>query len=150
MIEQTGQQYRLPTEAEWEYACRAGTATPFCFGETISTDQANYCGDYVYGKGRKGSYRQQTVEVGQFPVNAWGLHDLHGNVWEWTGSEYDEKYGGAELRGVSDRNAGGPRVLRGGSWGAVPERLRSAARSWDYPRDRDSGVGFRLARTLAL
>lgn len=76
--EQTGQQYRLPTEAEWEYACRAGTATPFCFGEMIDMDQANYDGNRVYGKGRKGIYRQKTVEVGQFPANVWGLHDLHG------------------------------------------------------------------------
>jgi formylglycine-generating enzyme required for sulfatase activity len=150
LSEQSGQQYRLPTEAEWEYACRAGTATPFCFGETISTDQANYDGNYVYGKGRKGSYRQQTVEVGQFPANAWGLHDLHGNVWEWTASEYDEKYGGAELHGVSDRNAGGLRVLRGGSWDDEPRWLRSAARSCTNPQVRNDTWGFRLARTLTL
>ncbi|HRD64812.1 MAG TPA: formylglycine-generating enzyme family protein [Candidatus Competibacter sp.] len=148
--EQTGQQYRLPTEAEWEYACRAGTVTPFYFGETIDTDQANYDGNYVYGKGRKGSYRQKTVEVGQFPANAWGLYDLHGNVWEWTGSEYDEGYGGAELRIVSDRDSGGPRVLRGGSWNYVPKWLRSAARDWDDPRTRYYNFGFRLARTLTL
>ena len=147
LSEQSGQQYRLPTEAEWEYACRAGMATPFCFGEMIGTDQANYDGNYVYGKGRKGSYRQQTVEVGQFPANAWGLHDLHGNVWEWTCSEYDEKYGGAELRGVSDRNSGGRRVLRGGSWGLGPGWLRAAARLWNYPRGWSNFIGFRLART---
>jgi formylglycine-generating enzyme required for sulfatase activity len=150
LSEQTDQQYRLPTEAEWEYACRAGTATPFYFGETISTDQANYHGDYVYGNGCKGVYRKKTVEVGQFPANAWGLHDLHGNVWEWTGSEYDEKYEGAELRGVSDPKSGGPRVLRGGSWNGGPRRLRSAARDWSDPRDRGTNVGFRLARTLTL
>ncbi len=148
LSEQTGQQYRLPTEAEWEYACRAGTARPFYFGETISTDQANYVGNYVYGKGRKGVYRQKTVEVGQFPANAWGLHDMHGNVWEWIGSEYDEKYGGTELRGVSDRNSGGPRVLRGGSWFNGPGRLRSAARYRFIPRFRNLTVGFRLARIL--
>ena len=150
LIDQTGQQYRLPTEAEWEYACRAGTATPFCFGQTISTDQANYDGNYVYGKGRKGDYRQKTVEVGQFPANAWGLHDMHGNVWEWTGSEYDEKYGGAELRVISDRDSGGPRVVWGGSWTNEPMGLRSAARLRDDPRDGGSLVGFRLARTLTL
>ena len=150
LSEQTGQQYRLPTEAEWEYACRAGMATPFYFGETISTDQANYDGSYVYGKGRKGVYRQKTVEVGQFPANAWGLHDMHGNVWEWIGSEYDEKYGGAELHGVSDRNSDGPRMLRGGSWSGGPEWLRSAARTGFYPRGRNYFVGFRLARTLTF
>lgn len=145
LIEQTGQQYRLPTEAEWEHACRAGAATPFYFGETINTDQANYDGNVVYGKGRKGLYRQKTVEVGQFPANAWGLHDMYGNVWEWTASEYDEEYGGAELRIVGDRNSGGPRVLRGGSWNNEPKRLRSAARNRNDPRNRNNNVGFRLA-----
>ncbi|MDS4031745.1 MAG: SUMF1/EgtB/PvdO family nonheme iron enzyme [Candidatus Contendobacter sp.] len=147
---QTGQTYRLPTEAEWEYACRAGTTTPFYLGETLSTDQANYDGNYVYGKGRKGIYRQKTVEVGQFSVNAWGLHDMHGNVWEWTGSEYDEGYGGAELRIVSDPNSDGPRVLRGGSWFNGPKWLRSAARDGNDPRSRNFSIGFRLARTLTL
>jgi formylglycine-generating enzyme required for sulfatase activity len=135
LSQQTGQTYRLPTEAEWEYACRAGTTAPFYFGETINTDQANYNGNYVHGKGGKGIYRQKTVEVGQFPANAWGLRDMHGNVWEWTGSEYDEGYGGAESRLVGDRNSGGPRVLRGGS-GNEPGRLRSAARGGGDPRDR--------------
>ncbi|MEI2780142.1 MAG: formylglycine-generating enzyme family protein [Candidatus Competibacter sp.] len=88
----------MPTEAEWEYACRAGTTTPFYFGTTVSTERANYDGNYVYGGEQKGVYRQKTVDVGQFPANAWGLHDLHGNVWEWIGSEYDEVYSGAELR----------------------------------------------------
>jgi formylglycine-generating enzyme required for sulfatase activity len=151
LSEQSGQQYRLPTEAEWEYACRAGTATPFYFvGETISTDQANYDGNYVYGKGRKGIYREKTIEVGQFPANAWGLHDMHGNVWEWTCSEYDKNYGGAELHCVSDPNSSGPRVVRGGSWSREPEGLRSAARLRGDPRGWDDHGGFRLARTLTL
>ncbi len=147
---QTGQSYRLPTEAEWEYACRAGATTPFYFGTTISTEQANYDGNYTYGGGQKGVYRQKTVEVGQFSANAWGLYDMHGNVWEWTGSGYDEKYGGAELRIVSDPNAGGPRVLRGGSWDVEPLGLRSAARVGGGPRDWYGLVGFRLARTLTI
>lgn len=133
---QTGRVYYLPTEAEWEYACRAGTATPFYFGTTISPSQARY------------GARNGTVEVGQFPANAWGLHDMHGNVWEWTGSEYDEDYGGAELRIAGDPNSGGPRVVRGGSWYGGPEWLRSAARGGGDPRSRISYVGFRLARTL--
>ena len=150
LSKQTGQTYRLPTEAEWEYACRAGTTTPFCFGTTIGTEQANYDGNFVYGKGQKGMYRRKTVEVGQFPANPWGLHDLHGNVWEWTSSEYDEKYGGAELRAVSARDSSSPRVLRGGSWSYGPEWLRSAARRGGDPRGRFNIVGFRLARTLTI
>ncbi|HMQ14233.1 MAG TPA: formylglycine-generating enzyme family protein [Candidatus Competibacter phosphatis] len=150
LSEQTGQTYRLPTEAEWEYACRAATTTPFCFGATIGTEQANYNGEYTYGGGQKGVYRQKTVEVGQFPANAWGLYEMHGNVWEWTGSEYEESYSGAELRVVSDPNAGGPRVLRGGSWDGEPLWLRPAARDWLVPRLGNGSVGFRLARTLTI
>ncbi|MDG4597340.1 MAG: SUMF1/EgtB/PvdO family nonheme iron enzyme [Candidatus Contendobacter sp.] len=150
LSQQTGQTYRLPTEAEWEYACRAGTTTPFSLGTTISTEQANYDGNYVYGKGQKGVYQQETVEVGQFPANSWGLHEVHGNVWEWTGSEYAGGYGGAELQTISDPNSGGSRVLRGGSWDSEPEGLRSAARFWFNPRTGDLVAGFRLARTLTL
>ena len=82
--------YRLPTEAEWEYACRAGTTTPFHFGETISTDQANYNGNFTYGNGKKGVYREKTTPVGSFPANAWGLHDMHGNVWQWCQDWYGD------------------------------------------------------------
>lgn len=145
---QTGQTYRLPTEAEWEYACRAGTTTPFSFGTTISTEQANYDGNYVYGKGQQGVYRQKTVEVGQFPANAWGLHDLHGNVWEWIGSEYDEGYGGAESRTVGDPNSDARRVVRGGGWLGRPEVVRSASRDWGAPDGANIFLGFRLARVL--
>ncbi len=136
LSQQTGQTYRLPTEAEWEYACRAGTTTPFYFGTTLSTNQANH------------GFSGRTAEVGQFPANAWGLHGMHGNVWEWTASKYDERYGGAELRGVSDPNSDGSRAQRGGSWYDGPERLRSATRNWNDPRHRYFNGGFRLARTL--
>ena len=151
LSQQTGQGYRLPTEAEWEYACRAGTTTPFYFGTTVSTERANYDGNHVYGGEQKeGLYRKKTVDVGRFPANAWGLHDMHGNVWEWIGSEYDEVYSGAELWLVSDPNSGGPRALRGGSWLNVPKWLRSAARGWLAPRGGNNYIGFRLARTLTL
>ena len=126
----------------------AGTTTPFSFGTTISIEQANYDGNYVYGKGQKGMYREKTVEVDQFPANAWGLYEVHGNIWEWTGSEYDEGYGGAELQAVSAPYSGGRRVLRGGTWGNEPRWLRSAARSGSYTRTRGNFVGFRLARVL--
>lgn len=150
LSEQAGQEYRLPTEAEWEYAARAGTATPFHFGETISTDQANYDGNYTYAGGSKGDYRKKTVEVGQFPANAWGLHDVHGNVWEWTCSEYDKAYGGAELEYVGKNDASALRVIRGGSWGSEPRNLRSATRGWFTPGLQFKDLGFRLAMTLTL
>ncbi len=145
----TGEAYRLPTEAEWEYACRAGTTTPFHTGETISTDLANYNDEYTYGKGKKGIYREKTVEVGQFPANAWGLHDMHGNVWEWTASVYDEQYGGAELVGNKDANH--PLSLRGGAWNSFnPQNLRCSARYGGTPSNGNYFWGFRLARTLSL
>ena len=144
---QTGQHYRLPTEAEWEYAARARTTTPFYFGNTINTDQANYNGNYTYGGGPKGIYREKTVEVGRFSANPWGLFDVHGNVWEWTCSVYDENYGGGEQR-CAEPNTSSPCVLRGGSWSLGPEWLRGAARLWDLPLGGYFSRGFRLARTL--
>ena len=92
LSEKTGLTFTLPTEAQWEYACRAGTTTPFYYGETLSTDIANYNGNYVYGKGTKGVYRKETTEVGSFPANGFGLYDMHGNVWEWCQDDYQKKY----------------------------------------------------------
>ena len=107
--------YRLPTEAEWEYACRAGTTTPFYFGDTISTDQANYDGNHVYGNGKKGVYREKTTPVGSFPANAWGLHDMHGNVWQWCQDWYGD-YPQNDVVDPQGPEKGKLRVLRGGSW----------------------------------
>jgi formylglycine-generating enzyme required for sulfatase activity len=130
----TGQTVRLPTEAEWEYACRAGTTTPFNTGETISTDQANYNGEGTYGSGHKGENRQKPVPVGSFPPNAWGLYDMHGNVWEWCQDWYDEGY----YRNSPTDDPPGPekgnrRVLRGGDWIVGPWCCRSAFRDSLYP-----------------
>ncbi len=122
--------YRLPTEAEWEYACRAGTTTPFYFGETISTDQANYNGNGTYGNGKKGVRRGKTTPVGSFPANAWGLHDMHGNVWQWCQDWY-EKY---PQKDVIDPKGSKPGLAvqvvqqRGGSWWDNAWMCRSAYR----------------------
>jgi formylglycine-generating enzyme required for sulfatase activity len=143
--------YRLPSEAEWEYACRAGTTTPFSFGETLSTEQANYDGNFAYGRGREtGLWRKGTTPAGAFRPNAFGLRDMHGNVFEWCEDVWHERYDGAPKDG-SAWVSGGPslRVVRGGSWYNNPRYLRSANRLGSFPSDRDNLVGFRLARTLS-
>ena len=141
--------YRLPSEAEWEYAARAGTTTPFHFGSTISTDQANYHGNYTYGSGRKGVYRKQTVPVGSFPSNAFGLHDVHGNVGELVEDCWNGSYAGAPSDGaVWTAGNCSLRVLRGGSWVNKPWSVRVAARNWLGTAYRKNNYGFRVARTL--
>lgn len=122
-----GRKYALPTEAQWEYACRAGTTTPFCFGETVSTDQANYHGDYKYGKGKKGKNREKPLPVGSLPPNAWGLYDMHGNVSELCADRY-APYGSDAKTDPKKPPQGSP-VLRGGSWRSYPGACRSAFRS---------------------
>ena len=147
---ETEQDYRLLTESEWEYAARAGTTGPFHFGSTISTDQANYDGDRTYGNGRKGVYRQRTVPVGSFPSNKFGLHDMHGNVWEWVEDCSHDDYKGAPTDGSAWTSGGNCdlRVLRGGAWRFGPRSLRAANRRWDGTGFRDVFNGFRVARTL--
>ena len=153
LSEKTSRKYRLPSEAEWEYACRAGTTTPFHFGETISTDLANYRGtdnekyDWSgsYGKGELGIYREKTTEVGSFPPNYFGLGDMHGNVWEWCEDTWNDNYEGAPsdgsawIKGESDY-----KVLRGGAWNNIPYYCRSASRDNDYPEYDFSNIGFRV------
>jgi formylglycine-generating enzyme required for sulfatase activity len=147
--------YRLPTEAEWEYACRAGTTTPFHFGDTISTDQANYKGDFVYGSGKKGIFRKKTTPVGTFPANAWGLHDMHGNVWQWCQDWYGGDYPKNDATDPQGPEKGRVnlneqhRVLRGGSWDDHPLYCRSACRNWDVPASVGrSHCGFRVCFCL--
>ncbi|MFM6252781.1 MAG: formylglycine-generating enzyme family protein [Dolichospermum sp.] len=137
--------YRLPTEAQWEYACRAGTTTPFYFGETITTELANYDGNYTYGDGLKGVDCQQTTDVGTFPPNAFGLHDMHGNVWEWCQDTWHENYVNAPEDGsdcISQVNSN--RVLRGGSWYNIPGNCRSASRNYNIAGFGNNGNGFRV------
>jgi formylglycine-generating enzyme required for sulfatase activity len=131
--------YRLPTEAEWEYACRGGTTTPFYCGETISTDLANYNGNYTYGQGQKGEYREKTTEVGKFPANPFGLYDMCGNVWEWCEDGWHENYINAPINGSAWTSLSSKRVLRGGSWFSYPLFCRSASR---YDSIRDERVNF--------
>jgi len=152
LSEQTGRPYRLPTEAEWEYAARAGTDSPFWTGACIHTDQANYDGNYDYnGCGAKtGVYRQQALPVDSLAANPWGLHQVAGNVWEWTCSAYADPYDGKETACISknDANTWPLRVLRGGAWTLLPAWLRSASRVRLRPSDRGVTLGFRLAQDL--
>ncbi|XQQ07092.1 MAG: SUMF1/EgtB/PvdO family nonheme iron enzyme [Leptolyngbya sp. IPPAS B-1204] len=147
LSQHTGKTYRLPSEAEWEYACRAGTTQPFHFGETLSTDLANYDGTYSYGNGEPGVYRQQTTEVGSFGVvNGFGLADMHGTVWEWCLDHWHPSYQGAPTDGsawVADGNDR-YRVLRGGSWYDSPGGCRSAFRGRHIPGYLYNVVGFRV------
>jgi len=148
-LKKLGNGYRLPTEAEWEYAARAGTQTPFHTGKCISSDQANYNGNYPYEGCPKGEYREKTMAVGSFSPNGWGLYDMHGNVYEWTSSLYKDPYDGSELRGspVSDK---GSRSLRGGSWNGVARYLRAANRYYYAPSGRSYVIGFRVVRVGSL
>jgi len=146
LSQKTGKPYRLPSEAEWEYACRAGTKTPFYFGETITPDLVNYNGNYTYGKAPKGIYREQTTDVGSFPANPFGLYDMHGNVWEWCADHWHGNYEAAPSDGGSwttNKNSKN-RVLRGGSWYEYPSSCRAACRASNSPANRISGVGFRV------
>ncbi len=139
----TGHTFRLPTEAEWEYCCRAGTTTPFNTGATISTDQANYDGKFVYPGGQPGKYRRGPTPVGSFAPNAWGLYDMHGNAFEWCSDWYGPYARGAVIDppGAPD---GSDRVIRGGKYGSGPRYLRSASRYSYNPKNSSVVFGFRI------
>lgn len=138
---------RLPSEAEWEYACRAGTTTPFSFGINITTEQVNYNGEYPYNFGKKGRNRARPVPVGALPPNPWGLYEMHGNVWEWCRDWYDD-YPQEPVIDPQGPVSGFDRVLRGGSWFNYGRGERSANRYWNIPRYRHTFIGFRLALGL--
>jgi formylglycine-generating enzyme required for sulfatase activity/tRNA A-37 threonylcarbamoyl transferase component Bud32 len=145
LSQKTQKNYRLPSEAEWEYACRAGTTTPFYFGESITSELVNYNGNYTYGSAPKGQYRQQTTDVGSFPPNAFGLYDMHGNVWEWCLDDYIDNYSDAPKDGSAlTGRSGDIKLLRGGSWISKPQGCRSGDRNNNLHPFRISGFGFRV------
>jgi formylglycine-generating enzyme required for sulfatase activity len=144
-----GKRFRLPSEAEWEYACRAGTTTPFNTGQNLTTEQANYDGNYPYNENEKGRYRQTTVSVDSLKPNTWGLYNMHGNVWEWCNDWYGDKYyDECKINGVvvnpQGPETGSYRVIRGGSWDDGAQGCRSAYRDSYPPVNRSYFIGFRL------
>ena len=154
----------MPSEAEWEYACRAGTKTAFSFGDKITPDLVNYDGNYPYKSAPKGKYRKKTTDVGTFPPNAFGLYDMHGNVWEWCEDDWDDNYinvptDGSAWKSRSRRNImsfpGGSwndrrKLLRGGSWDQSAWGCRSAARMGDSRDDRNGLFGFRVVSSFRI
>jgi len=153
LSQRIGRNYTLPSEAQWEYACRAGTSTPFHFGDMITTNLVNYNGRYTYADGPKGLNRSRTTPVGMLPANAWGLQDMHGNVWEWCLDEWHESYEGTPsdgqawvdaAEGQKSKELVKTRLLRGGSWDDVPRLCRSAYRLHYLPGLASYGVGFRV------
>jgi formylglycine-generating enzyme required for sulfatase activity len=148
LAKKTNRPYRLPTEAEWEYACRAGTETPFYFGSTLSTDLANYDGNRIYGNGVKSESRQVTTPIDLFDIaNAWGFCDMHGNVYEWCQDHWHSDYKGLPKDGsawlINDSDSS--RVVRGGSWFHDPRLCRSSYRDFDNPIARYNSLGFRVS-----
>lgn len=139
--------YRLPTEAEWEYACRAGTKTPFSFGACLSTIQANYCGDYPFFGCEKGVYREKPVSVKSFPPNPWGLIGMHGNVWEWCQDRFGQ-YPSGNVTDPLGPSSGKVRVYRGGGWNSYAKACRSGNRSGNEQTKRFANLGFRLVRDI--
>jgi len=138
-----GYEYRLPTEAQWEYACRAGTTTATTFGDSLSSSQANFYGKYPYNGGATGPYLGQTTKVGSYTPNGWGLYDMHGNAWEWC----SDWYGSYPTGSVTDPTgpvSGSLRVIRGGCWFSLGRDCRSADRNWSEPGIRANSVGFRV------
>lgn len=151
LAESTGKHYRLPTEAEWEYAARAGTQTTFNTGNCIYTEAANFDGhyDYRYCHAIKSSQKLRVLPVGSFAANGFALHDMHGNVWEWVEDCWHESYAGAPNDGSAWTSGNcEKRVLRGGSWNVEPKALRSAQRNWEWMHDYNNAIGFRVALTL--
>jgi uncharacterized protein (TIGR02996 family) len=143
-----GRTYRLPTEAEWEYACRAGTSTPFFFGATATTEEVNFDGNYPYGGTTPGKYLVRSSKVGSYAPNPWGLFDMHGNIEEWCADKYDDHYyaKGETIDPLSLK--GRENVVRGGCWFSYGRHCRSANRNWFNTGGRNYYYGFRVALTV--
>jgi formylglycine-generating enzyme required for sulfatase activity len=144
--------FRLPTEAEWEYMARAGTRTRFSLGDCVSTDQVNFDGNYPAEGCDEGKYRRRPVPAGSLPANAWGLNEVHGNVWEWCWDRYGQDYGGdvTDPLGKDElvMKSGSDRVGRGGSWYDGARACRAADRGGGDPGYRNGDLGFRPARSI--
>ena len=140
--------YRLPSEAEWEYACRSGTETPFSFGQCLSTEKANYCGEYPVEGCQKGAYRKKTVKSDYFPPNPWGLTGMHGNVWEWC-QDWLADYPSVTLTDPKGPSTGNLRVIRGGGWNSYESACASGNRAGAQPDSFYANLGFRLVRENA-
>lgn len=146
LSQKTGRTYSIPSETQWEYACRAGTDTPFSFGETLTTDLANYCGEHVYRSEPAGLYRHVTTEGGTFPPNAFGLYDMHGNMWEWCKDSWMEDYSSTPRdENAYEDHRNEFRVARGGSWHEPGANCRSAARVQFPASEGDDFIGFRVS-----
>lgn len=144
-----GQEFRLPSEAQWEYACRAGTTTPFAFGPTLTTDVSNYNGSYTYAQEPEGQFRNRTSPVGSFSPNAFGLYDMHGLVWEWCQDDYQADLSQLPSDGspwVNEEETNPRKSRRGGSWDGPPETCRSANRLFNLAENSYNFIGFRVIK----
>jgi formylglycine-generating enzyme required for sulfatase activity len=149
LSEKTNMKFRFPTEAEWEYACRAGTTTAFNTGTTIDSDLANYDASEPYADGITGKYLKRTTAIGSYAPNAFGLYDMHGNVWEWCNDIYDENYyKQAPLTDPKGPLEGKTKVIRGGAWKEYAYKCRSADRNSRGPKDTQSIIGFRVVMDI--
>jgi formylglycine-generating enzyme required for sulfatase activity len=145
LAQKTGRNYHLPSETQWEYACRAGTTTPFSFGETLTSDIANFNGEHIFRREPGGIYFHSTSEGGKFPPNAFGLYDMHGNLWEWCVDNWLEDYSSSPRDDTAYQNHNNPsRVARGGSWHEPARLCRSAARIQFLQSEAEEFIGFRV------
>lgn len=145
LSKQTGRSYHLPSETQWEYACRAGTTSPFSFGETLTTDLANFNGEHIFASEPRGYYFHSTSEGGKFPPNAFGLYDMHGNLWEWCADNWLDDYSSSPRDGSAHQMQSNPyRVARGGSWHEPANLCRSVARLQLLQTEADEFMGFRV------